>query len=144
MYVFDSIKLAAYSGYAMESTVIAVETSWSALKRKDLRRHRRYAVDAGVLQVSWLDLSGKMKMTRTRALNISEGGIAIELPEAAAPLSLVRFQSGRFKVLGAGAVRHCHRAGSRWVVGLEFTDGLAWRAPDGEVVEPIALCDPGE
>src|SRR6266481_2103514 len=103
MYVFDSIQLAAYSGYAMQTMVIGVETSWSALQRKELRRHRRYAMDAGVLQVSWLDLSGKMKMTRTRAINISENGIAIELPEAAAPLSLVRFQSGRFKVMGAGA-----------------------------------------
>ena len=128
----------------METTVIGVETSWSALKRKNLRRNRRYAVDAGILQVSWLDLSGKMKMTRTRALNISESGMAIELPEAAAPLSLVRFQSGRFKVMGAGAVRHCYRAGTRYIVGLEFTDGLAWRAPEGEVVEPISLCDPGE
>src|SRR5229473_1985241 len=109
-------------------TSVGIQTSWSALKRKDLRRHRRYALDSSVLQIFWLDTSGKMKMTRTRALNISESGMAIELPEAAAPLSLVRFQSGRFKVLGAGAVRHCHRAGSRWVVGLEFTDGLAWRA----------------
>src|SRR5882724_1807241 len=139
MYVFDSIQLAAYSGYAMATTIIGVETSWSALKRKNLRRNRRYAVDAGILQVSWLDLSGKMKMTRTRALNISEGGIAIELPEAATPLSLMRFQSGRFKVMGAGAVRHCHRVGSRWVVGLEFRDGLSWRAPEGEVVKPLSL-----
>src|SRR5713226_4132795 len=143
MYVFDSIQLAAYSGYTMGTTVIGVETSWSALKRKNLRRNRRYAVDAGILQVSWLDLSGKMKMTRTRALDISEGGIALELPEAAAPLSLVRFQSGRFKVMGAGAVRHCRRAGSKYIVGLEFTDGLSWRAPEGEVIEPIPICDPG-
>src|SRR5438067_6233816 len=143
MYVVDSIQLAAYSGYAMETMGTGVITSWSALKRKDLRRHRRYAVDAGVLQVSWLDLSGKMKMTRTRALNISEGGIAIELPEAAALMSLVRFQSGRFKVMGAGAVRHCYRAGTKYIVGLEFTDGLSWHAPEGEVTEPISICDPG-
>ncbi|SRR6266566_2181527 len=128
----------------METIVIGVETSWSALKRKDLRRHRRYAVDGGVLQVSWLDLSGKMKMTRTRALSISESGIAIELPEAAAPLSLVRFQSSRFKVMGSGAVRYCRKMGSKYVVGLEFVDGLNWRAPEGDVTEPISLCDPGE
>ena len=52
---------------------------------KNLRRHRRYAVDAGSLQVSWLDTMGRMKTTRTRALNISEQGIALELPEAALP-----------------------------------------------------------
>ena len=119
-----------------------IQTSWTAMKRKDLRRHRRYAVDAGVLQVSWLDTAGKMKMTRTRALNISEGGIAIQIPEAALPLSMVRFQSNRFKLSGAGAVRHCHRTGARFVVGLEFTEGLHWRAPLEDVDEPISICDP--
>ena len=128
----------------METRVTGVETSWSALKRKDLRRHRRFIVDAGVLQVSWLDISGKMKMTRTRALSISEGGISIELPEAAAPLSLVRFQSSRFRVMGSGAVRYCRRVGSKYIVGLEFADGLNWRPPAEEVAEPISLCDPGQ
>jgi hypothetical protein len=120
----------------------AMQTSWSALKRKDLRAHRRYALDAGTLKVSWLDATGSMKMTRTRGLNISEGGIALELPEAALPLSLVRFQSDRFNVRGAGYVRHCRREGSKFVVGLEFAEGLRWNAPEGEPLEPIPLCDP--
>lgn len=118
----------------------SVITSWSALKRKDLRRHRRYAVDSGILQVYYLDASGKMKMTRTRALNVSEGGIAFELPEAAQPLSMVRFQSEKYKLFGSGAVRHCRRVGSKFVVGLEFTEGLRWTPPEGDVQEPIPLC----
>jgi hypothetical protein len=109
----------------------------------DLRRHRRYKVDAGVLQVSWLDTAGKMKTTRTRALNVSEDGISLELPQAAMPL-LVRFQSERYNVNGLGNVRYCRRAGSKYVVGLEFTDGLHWRAPEEAVEEPIPLCDPGQ
>jgi hypothetical protein len=120
----------------------SVQTSWSALKRKDLRQYRRYALDAGTIKVSWLDAAGAMKMTRTRGLNISEGGIAIELPEAAMPLSLVRFQSDRFNVRGAGYVRHCRREGSRFVVGLEFAEGLRWTPPPGDPQEPISLCDP--
>jgi len=124
-------------------TSAGIETSWSALKRKDMRRHRRYALDTSVLQVFWLDTSGKMKMTRTRALNISECGMALELPEAAMPLSMIRFQSDRFKLMGSGAVRHCRRAGTKFIVGFEFTDGLRWRPPEGEVQEPISLCDPG-
>jgi hypothetical protein len=124
-------------------TSSVMQTSWSALKRKDLRQHRRYALDAGSLKVSWLDVTGAMKMTRTRGLNISEGGIALELPEAAMPQSLVRFQSDRFNVRGAGYVRHCRREGSRYVVGLEFAEGLHWVAPAGDPPEPISLCDPG-
>jgi hypothetical protein len=124
-------------------TSSVTHTSWSALKRKDLRQHRRYALDAGPLKVSWLDVSGAMKMTRTRGLNISEGGIALELPEAAMAQSLVRFQSDRFNVRGAGYVRHCRREGSRYIVGLEFAEGLHWVPPPGEPTEPISLCDPG-
>ena len=105
------------------------------------RRFRRYAVDDGVLQVSWLDMSGKMRITRTRALNVSEEGIALALPEAVMPL-LVRFQSDRFGVKGSGRVRYCRRAGTRYIVGLEFTDGLHWRPPDVPVTEPIPVCDP--
>jgi hypothetical protein len=119
-----------------------MQTSWSALKRKDLRKHKRYAVDAGILKVYWLDVTGSMKMARTRALNISECGIAIELPEAALPLSLVRFESDRFNVRGAGYVRHCRREGSKFVVGLEFAEGLRWTPPEGDPQEPIPLSDP--
>jgi hypothetical protein len=113
----------------------------SAGELKDSRRHRRYAVDAGTLQVSWLDLNGRMRVTRTRALNISEEGMAVELPEAAMPL-LIRFQSDRFKVRGVGAVRYCRRNGPQFIVGLEFTDGLHWRSPQIDVHEPIPVCDP--
>ena len=109
-------------------------------KSKELRRHRRYTVDSGILQVAWLDSAGRMKTTRTRALNISETGIALELPEAAMPL-LIRFQSDRFNVQGVGAVRYCRRAGPKYIVGLEFTDNLHWQAPDEDVTEPILLAD---
>jgi hypothetical protein len=105
------------------------------------RRYRRYAVDDAPLQVSWLDLSGKMRITRTRALNVCEEGMAVQLPEPVMPL-LIRFQSDRFNINGAGRVRYCRRAGSRYVVGLEFTEGLHWRPPDFAVAEPIPVCDP--
>jgi len=121
--------------------VVSGMTEDSTLTSQDLRRHRRYEVDSGILDVWWLDLSGRMKTARTRALNISESGMALELPEAARPL-LVRFQSQRFKVQGVGAVRYCRREGEKHIVGLEFKDDLHWRAPDGDVKEPIALCHP--
>ena len=110
-------------------------------KGTDLRRHRRFAVDSGILQVSWLDTSGRMKTARTRALNISETGMAIELPEAAMPL-LIRFQSDKYNVRGVGSIRYCRRAGTKYIVGLEFGEDLRWAPPDCEVPEPIPLCDP--
>lgn len=92
------------------------------------------------MQVYYLDSTGKMKMARTRALNISEGGIAFELPEAAHSMSMIRFQSDKYKLFGSGAVRYCNRIGSKYVVGLEFNEGLRWRAPEGDVTGPIPIC----
>ena len=110
-------------------------------RRTDLRRHRRYAVDSGVLQVAWLDSTGRMKTARTRALNVSESGMALELPEAALQMR-IRFESERFNIRGMGAVRYCRRTGGKYIVGLEFADDLHWRAPQGEVREPIPICGP--
>jgi hypothetical protein len=113
----------------------------SSTKSIELRRYRRYAVDAAVLQVSWLDMKGKMRVTRTRALNICQEGIALILPEPVMPL-LVRFKSERFNLHGVGAVRYCKRTAGTYVVGLQFTDGLHWQPPQGDVQEPIPVCDP--
>jgi hypothetical protein len=105
------------------------------------RRHHRYAVDAEVIQVSWLDVNGRMKVSNTRVLNISEDGVAFQLPEAIMPL-LVRFRSERCNVEGVGAVKQCRRNGNKYLVGVEFTDGLRWQAPQEDVREPIPLCEP--
>src|SRR5882672_10830856 len=110
-------------------------------KSKETRRTRRFAVEAGILEVAWLDKTGKMRTTRTQALNISESGMAIQLPEEVMPL-LVRFESQKFKVKGAGTVRYCRRLGSKYIVGVEFTEGLRWVAPTEDVPEPIPFCDP--
>ena len=119
--------------------------SWSALKRKDLRRSRRYAVEGATLRVSWLGLNGTLKVAhQARVLNISEGGIAFELPEPAQLVTRVKLQSDKHKLFGEATVRHCRRVGSKYVVGVEFSDGLRWRAPEEPVVEPISLSDPGD
>ena len=117
-----------------------VTPSWSALKRKDLRRTRRYAVD-GTLRVSWLGESGSLKVLHNATvLNICEDGMAFELPEPAQLVSRVKLQSDKHRLLGEAAVRHCRRdGGSRYIVGVEFVDGLKWRPPDEPVTEPIQL-----
>ena len=115
---------------------------WTALKRKDLRRSRRYAVDNPPIRVSWLDTEGHLKMAQVKILNICEHGLAIDLPEPPLRTSMVRFQGEKFGLVGAGAVRHFQKVGSRWVVGVEFEAGLKWVPPDGDVDEPIPLCSP--
>src|SRR5713101_3852483 len=116
--------------------------SWSALKRKDLRRSRRYAVEGATMRVSWLGLNGELKVVQqARVLNVSEEGMAFELPEPAQLVTRVKLHSDKHKLLGEGTVRHCRRVGSKYVVGVEFADALRWRAPDDSMAEPVPLSD---
>jgi hypothetical protein len=116
--------------------------SWSALKRKDLRRTRRWTVEGAFLRVSWLDPQGSLRMAqRSRVLNVSEEGIAFELPEPAQLGSRVKIQADKHRLLGEATVRHCRRVGPKYVVGVEFVDGLRWKAPEEDVPEPITLTD---
>jgi hypothetical protein len=113
----------------------------SRSKDKNSRRHRRYKVSTGTMQVSWVDMTGNAKAASTRVRDISEDGMSLLLPEAAMPLR-VKFQSERFNIRGLGIVRYCKSAGGKFVVGVEFTEDLHWRPPASEVKEPIPLCDP--
>src|SRR5438309_1573663 len=116
--------------------------SWSALKRKDLRRSRRYLVEGATLRVAWLGLNGTLKVVQNaRVLNICEHGMAFELPEAGQVATRVKLQSDKHKLLGEATVKHCRRAGSKYIIGVEFTDGLRWKAPEEPVTEPIPLSD---
>jgi PilZ domain len=118
--------------------------SWSSIKRKDLRRTRRYQVEGATLRIAWLGLNGTLKVAQNaRVLNISELGMAFELPEPAQLGTRVKLQSDKHKLLGEATVRHCRRTGARYVIGVEFTDSLRWKAPDDPVTEPITLTDLG-
>lgn len=118
--------------------------SWSALKRNDLRRSRRFSVEGETLRVAWLGLTGTLQtVPHARVLNISEEGIAVEIPEAARTGSRVKLESDKHRLLGEGTVRHCRRVGSKYIIGVEFVDGLRWRPPEGPVTEPIQLSDAG-
>ena len=107
----------------------------------ELRRSRRYQISDEPLEVSWLDHRGRIKTARAKVVNVSENGIALRIPEAVLPFA-VRFKSARLNLDGLGSVRHCCRAGFKYVVGLEFGVYVRWQAPQGEVREPITLCSP--
>jgi len=99
-------------------------------------------VDGATVRVSWLGLSGTLQVIHNaRVLNISEEGMAFELPEPAQLVTRVQLQSEKHKLLGEGTVRHCRRVGSKYVVGVEFADALRWRAPDDSMAEPVPLSD---
>src|SRR5437667_10755908 len=110
---------------------------------RDLREHRRYAVAETFLRVIWLDAKGDPKMEKlARPIDVSEAGMAVELPEAALLLSRIRLESDKGELLGQGKVRYCRPEGTKYIVGVEFTDSLRWSPPEGPITGPIPLSAP--
>ena len=127
----------------MATVTTSATPSWSQLKKKEKRRYRRYAVVNSIVRASWLGDDGEPRMSHARVLNVCEGGMALELPEAPRLNAMIRFQSEKHRLVGAGGVRHAYRQiGGKYCVGIEFSDGLRWMPPDDSVQEPISLFGP--
>jgi hypothetical protein len=59
-------------------------------------------------------------MSHVRVLNISQHGMAIELPQQPMRNGMIRIQSERYKLSACGSVRHILQVGGKYVVGLEL------------------------
>jgi hypothetical protein len=119
----------------------SVPWNGSSVKIEEQREHRRYAVAGTFLRVTWLDANGDVRMEDgARAIDVSERGMAVQLPASALLLSRVRLESREGDLLGHGKVRYCRARGPVYMVGIEFTGALRWIAPEGPVSEPIPLC----
>ena len=55
----------------------------------------------------------------------------LELPQAVEPRTQVFLRSDKEKLTGGASVRHCRRFGAKFVAGLEFNQGVRWKAPSG-------------
>ncbi len=94
-----------------------------------LRRHERTEQSATV-QIMWKDRNGGDKYANARALDISESGMRIEVPEPLAERSYVAIRADKLKLNGTASVRTCLRNGNRYWVGLEFSVGMKWKQPE--------------
>ena len=96
-----------------------------------LRRHER-TTECAPVQVMWKDRSGGDKYANARALDISESGMRIEVPEPLQERSYVTLRSDKLKLNGTASVRTCIRNGNRYWIGLEFSVGMKWKPPQPE------------
>jgi hypothetical protein len=94
--------------------------------RHDLRRQDRQPCEHNVT-VNWRDARGENKFAIARAIDISQSGIRLQMPEAPPLHSYVMLRAGKLGLMGNASVRHCLRtAASKFAVGAEFTAGLEW------------------
>ncbi len=50
----------------------------------------------------------------------------VELPEALEARSHVLLRMEQGNLTGGATVRHCRRVGTKYLVGLEFGNGMSW------------------
>jgi hypothetical protein len=74
----------------------------------------------------WCDSSGHDKFANALALDISETGMRLKVPEALAVQSCVTLRSEILKLHGQASVRYCSRLGTKYAIGLEFGRGVRW------------------
>ncbi|MGD0296964.1 MAG: hypothetical protein ABSE86_07585 [Bryobacteraceae bacterium] len=93
--------------------------------RHDLRRHNREACSPKV-KIMWCDPAGNDKFANAVAMDISEMGVRLKVPEALAVQSCVTLRSEPLKLHGQASVRYCSRQGTTYAVGLELARGVRW------------------
>ncbi|MFN0170893.1 MAG: PilZ domain-containing protein [Bryobacteraceae bacterium] len=93
----------------------------------DRRRFKRMSGNRTIVRAAWLD-QGFLKMGRARLIDVSEGGVALELPDVPNVDSVLRFQCEKFQLYGSGSVKYIGGETGRCVVGVQFTGGSFWRA----------------
>ena len=94
--------------------------------RHDLRRTDRLPCDHSVT-VLWRGSLGEDKFVSAKALDISEHGVRLQMPEALQKQTYLTLSAAKLGLMGNGSVRHCTRLrGSKFAIGVEFTAGLRW------------------
>jgi len=105
--------------------------------RHDLRRQDRRPCEHSVA-VIWRDARGENKFATARAMDISESGIRIQMPEAPPLHTYVMLRAAKLGLVGHASVRYCLRTTpTKYAVGAEFTAGLQW-APQKNATVPAA------
>jgi hypothetical protein len=93
----------------------------------ELRRHAR-SIKSALVSVVWTDRLGGDKFVNGRTVDISEAGIRIEVSEPIDKQTYVTVQCSEVGLHGRASVRTCIRKGTKYLLGLEFSGGVHWRA----------------
>ena len=87
------------------------------------RRHGRIPYD-GPVRLSWEDEHGHVLYAQGKCMDVSEGGLRIEVQEWVPVRTYVTLRADRIDVSGTAVVKHVRRRGTRFVVGLAISQQL--------------------
>jgi PilZ domain-containing protein len=88
-------------------------------------RHQQRVPYAGPIRIGWSDSSGETKYTQGKCVDISEGGLRIEVPVAIPAGTRLILNADRIKVSGSASVKAVTRRGGRFILGLELSQKLS-------------------
>lgn len=95
--------------------------------RNDLRRNLRSCCDHQVT-VMWRGSQGEDKYISTKAVDISELGLRLQMPESIQRQTYLVVSSPKLGLSGQASVRHSGRMrGAKFAVGVEFASGMRWK-----------------
>jgi hypothetical protein len=94
-------------------------------KAGEQRRHLRSPKGVPV-HVAWTDRLGGDKFLNGQTVDISVGGIRVEVREPIEKHTYVTVRCSAMGLHGRASVRTCSRKGMKYVLGLEFSGGLQW------------------
>ncbi len=83
------------------------------------RRNKRVSLDSPI-QISWQDQRGRPHCFQAIAIDISDAGIRVELPEPPGKTDTLQMRSVGLNLACSGSVRTCTRSGKKFLVGIEF------------------------
>ena len=92
------------------------------MSEKNARRHSRIPF-VGQAHLSWDDSTGP-KFVNGKCLDISEGGLHIEITQAIPLGTRVMFNVEKLKLAGPAVVKHVTRRGGKYDLGLELSQPL--------------------
>jgi len=111
-----------------ESTLWAQRALHATARKNNSRCHVRHAVQ-GAITVLWEDSSGCEHVMLGQLLNVSVGGIQLQLTERLPVHTIASCSAPKIGVSGRGVVRYCNPRQGKYLIGLEFCNGTGWREP---------------
>ena len=93
------------------------------MSSRDVRRYRRIPY-LSPIHISWEDESGHGKYANANCLEISEGGLLIEVPVPIPVRTDVMLRAERINFAGSANVKHTRKRGSKFLLGVELSQPL--------------------
>jgi len=79
----------------------------------------------GAVRIAWPGASGAIMGLRGKCLDFSENGLRVECDQALDKGTHVYLDASAFGLMGNAQVRHCRRAGLKYVIGFQFSSAAS-------------------